>query len=119
MKSGTEYMIPYQGSLSREINKLEDGKVYTVKEFFDQMYNYYDEPTKEDLEKKREEYEKTGEILVGGGAVVREVPLNQMNLPENTPKTLSSGLITGVSSIFVAFFALVFVAVRKYRIKTE
>ena len=75
--------------------------------------------TKEDLEKKREEYEKTGEILVGGGAVVREVPLNQMNLPENTPKTLSPGLITGVSSIFVAFFALVFVAVRKYRIKTE
>ena len=93
-------MIPYQGSLSREINKFEDGKVYTVKEFFDQMYNYYDEPTKEEIEKAKAEVGENENNVYGGRARVREVPLEQLDQSE---QNATNSTLYGA----IGFFAMI------------
>lgn len=92
MKDGREYMIPYESMNQREINKFVDGKVYQIDEFFDQMHNYYDEPTEEEIETLRLEYERTGKMPIGGNGLVRETPLDQLEQLEQEHHSSSSVL---------------------------
>lgn len=49
LKNGDEYIIPFLSENKSSWNSLKFGKTYSIKDFFDIMYRYYDEPTLEEL----------------------------------------------------------------------
>lgn len=107
MKDGTEYMIPFLSDNVRKFNNLKDGHVYKIDKFFEQMYNYYDEPTEEDLKKKREEYEKTGVQYYGGGVATREVPLDQLKYAKIVKQEAAAYGIISVGAAVMLVFLLI------------
>lgn len=112
MKDGTEFMIPYGSDRAMETSHLQRQKIYKLDGFMETMYNYYDEPTTEEV-KEIQARAKAGDMSVSGRTnLVREEPLNQKEVQVRVLQQMIGYGSIGVVGL-VGLFGCIFQSIRK------